>query len=311
MVQRYQPVRKGLLSKVQLEELCKLTPRKVIVDTLVSWLVIWLSWLTVPFIKNNLYYFMVFLLVGLSFHRLYIIGHDGLHRRLFNSRLINDLWNDIFVMCYLGASTGSNCRNHLLHHVHTCGSDDPDRYKYISSNKDSTLKFLSFYSGWGTLIKSLKNVYSSNKSPIRKSSSNNRFKDIMLILTLNIGLFLFHWMYIGPWSFLLLWLAPIYCMVYIGDLLRVFCEHNMPLSEQEADLKMRLITHTPSNLERAFFSPLNMNFHSEHHLWTAIPYYNLPNAHAIICNDPLYKEHVIIRESYVGYILQFLKKNRL
>jgi fatty acid desaturase len=51
-------------------------------------------------------------------------------------------------------------------------------------------------------------------------------------------------------------------------------------------------------------APMNMNYHTAHHLWPSIPYYNLPTA------DRLMREHpgaagLEWRGSYFAYLLTY------
>ena len=62
----------------------------------------------------------------------------------------------------------------------------------------------------------------------------------------------------------------------MGDLVRSVLEHAQPESDAKAD-QHRLTTFLSNPIEKIFFAPMNMNYHAVHHLWTSIPYYNLPD----------------------------------
>ena len=47
----------------------------------------------------------------------------------------------------------------------------------------------------------------------------------------------------------------------------------------------RLNTRTVLMIPVSRFIYLNMNYHLEHHLFTMVPYYNLPKLHALIAHD--------------------------
>jgi len=75
-----------------------------------------------------------------------------------------------------------------------------------------------------------------------------------------------------PWYlYPLLWVAPIY-FVFVGDEIRAFCDHAVPrVPDEEADAQ-RLVSFVPGAVEAAFFSPHNMCYHAEHHIWPGVPY---------------------------------------
>jgi fatty acid desaturase len=118
-------------------------------------------------------------------------------------------------------------------------------------------------------------------------------------LTLIIGL---TWVF-GWWGWPLMWAVPVYCFTYLGDSIRSFAEHSHPQADVLAD-EHRLITYVSNPLERMFFAPMHMNFHAAHHLWTSIPYYNLPIADREMRAHPLAAK-LEWRRSYVGYLLRY------
>lgn len=315
MTQHYHPLRKNLLTKEELASLSTLQPLHVVKDTLLSWAIIISTWLLVAKFNNPLIAVLGFFVVGASCYRLYIIGHDGLHRRLFNSKWLNDLWGDIFILSFIGASTAKNRHNHMTHHIHTCEMEDPDRYKYQSNGKETLWKLLKVLLNWKTLRNAVTNVYQTTTSSSSSSKPDSTaevklastISKVLLIVSMNLIVLLFHWFFLGLWSYVFLWLLPIFLCVYLADLFRVFCEHSMLDDTEAADQKMRLVSFVPGLLERAFIAPLNMNFHAEHHLWTAIPYYKLKFAHSLCANKPLYIEHVELRRSYFGHCARFLR----
>jgi fatty acid desaturase len=49
---------------------------------------------------------------------------------------------------------------------------------------------------------------------------------------------------------------------------------------------------------------MNMNCHAAHHIWTSIPYYNLPAADLELQSSPA-ADGLIWRGSYLGYLLGY------
>src|SRR5262249_35456749 len=108
---------------------------------------------------------------------------------------------------------------------------------------------------------------------------------------------------IGWWAWPLLWLTPIYVFTFLADNLRSFAEHSHPESDAAAD-QHRLITFVSNPLERLFLAPMNMNYHAVHHLWTSIPYYNLPQADQELRGQSA-AAGLEWRRSYLGYLWRY------
>ncbi|HIA55538.1 MAG TPA: hypothetical protein EYN91_26230 [Candidatus Melainabacteria bacterium] len=102
------------------------------------------------------------------------------------------------------------------------------------------------------------------------------------------------------WSYLVLWIAPIYVCVFCADEIRAFCDHAVPMMPDDKADDMRLVTYVPSFIEATVFSPHNMNYHAEHHLWPKLPYYNRPMAHAAIKS----RREITVRNSYVAFLIR-------
>ena len=111
---------------------------------------------------------------------------------------------------------------------------------------------------------------------------------------------------IGWWAYPVLWLLPVYSFMFLGDNFRSFAEHSHPEGDPAAD-RHRLITYTSNPLERMLVAPMNMNYHTAHHLWPSIPYYNLPIADAEIRSRPE-AAGLEWRNSYFAYLARYWSK---
>jgi fatty acid desaturase len=315
--QHYAPYRVNVLTREQLRHLNNLTPSIAVRDTLVNWAIIIMGWSAVALKPTWWMVFLAVVLVGTRYYALSIIGHDGLHRRLFKSRYINDLWADLTIFGPVCAITRVNRINHIEHHWVTCLPNDPDRHKYVHDHKETTVWFLFFLSGLQSLRPSFRNIFLKNRgnTPAAGDADTREIpreryypRDLAIIAGWQFVLIVGLSQAIGWWAYPVLWLLPIYMFAYRADLVRVFCEHSMLVPDAEADRRQRLITYTSNAFERQFFAPYNMNFHAAHHLWPSIPYYNLAEADRLIRNwvdGHGRNESFIWRRSYVGYIVSY------
>jgi fatty acid desaturase len=301
--------RHSLLSPAQIKQLSTLQPRRAIFDAAICWtcilaafgLVAWhAAWWTV---------LLAIPVIGNRFYALFLIAHDGMHRRLFPTVQRNDFWTDVLVLGAIGAINRINNRNHLMHHRQLATPEDPDRHKHACFNKSDRLEFVEFLSGLTSVWSSAKAVFVTRgrKRAEKLSTSPNAasytLRDFVILASWFVLLAGGLTWFIGWWAYALLWIFPVYAFMYLGDNFRAFAEHSHPESDQAAD-RHRLITYASNPLERMLVAPMNMNFHTAHHLWPSIPYYNLPAADRLIRTHPAAAD-LEWRGSYFAYLLTY------
>ena len=305
----YVKLRRELLPPERVRELSRLKPWRLAIDTAVCWAMICGAWALVAFKPTWWSVLLAIPIVGTRYYALWVIGHDGLHRRLFSKTKHSDLFSDLFVFGAIGAITRLNNRNHLDHHLHLATSLDPDRHKHGSFNKTSLFELIGFLTGASSLLRSVKNVFtkkagSSGTAPTRRYT----LRDVVILLAWQVALIGGLTWSIGIWAWPVLWLFPVYVFTFLGDNARAFVEHSHPESDALAD-RHRLVSVISNPVERLFFAPMNMNLHTAHHLWPSIPYYNLPTADGEMRLLPAALE-IDTRRSYVGYIWHYMRNLR-
>ena len=314
MAQTYEPYRSKVLSKEQLQQLNSLKPLLAVVHTLLNWSLIFLAWLLVSQTKEVWLIVLAIPWIGTRFYALFIIAHDGLHRRIFPNRTMNDLWNDAFILGAIGAITRINRSNHMTHHSNLATPEDPDRFKYLNQNKNTHLLFASFLTGLSFVFRAVVNVFvdqgndTKEKKFVKSNRDSYQFRDIIILIAWQVILIGGLSYFIGWWAYPVLWLLPVYLFVFVADLVRVFSEHSMPIADDLADKSIRLISFESNFLEKQFFAPNNMNFHAVHHLWPSIPYYNLPTADALVRDSSVALTGLLWRKSYLGYLLDYWRE---
>ncbi len=276
----YREFRERLLDPERVRHYSRLRPSRVVFDTLRCWASILAAWTAVAIWTEWWVVLISIPTIGTQFYALFVIGHDGMHRRLLPSVRSNDLFNDLFALGPIGAITRINNRNHLAHHRHLSTELDPDRHKHCSYNKRTRLRFVTFLTGLANVYPVIRNVFlRQHFEPANPREMRPRYsiRDIAIIMGWQAALIGGLTLAIGWWAFPVLWLMPCYLFMYLTDLSRSFMEHSHPEPDEEAD-DHRLITYRSNFFERLLFAPMNMNYHTVHHLWPSIPYYNLPAA---------------------------------
>ncbi len=278
----YVPYRKALLPGWRVRELSRLRPWRVIVDASFCWLWIVAAWTVVAIWPTWWTVLLAIPLIGSRYYALLIIGHDGIHRRLFRSPLWNDWFADLVVFGPVAAITRINNQNHLGHHHHLATPADPDLHQFTCTNKYEWPLLLAHLSGASSFWRSFNNVFLKRRNAELElagasSAASYTARDLAIIVLWQVALIGGLSGLVAWWAYPVLWLVPLYGFAFVPDNLRAFAEHSQPEPDNLADAH-RLITFISNPLERLFIAPLNMNYHAAHHLWPSIPYYNLPAA---------------------------------
>jgi fatty acid desaturase len=305
----YVPYRTTLLTPERVRELSRLRPGVAVRDSARHWLLILAAWTLAAMYPAWWVLLLAAVVVGTRYYALFIIGHDGLHRRIFPAQAANDLFNDAVILAPIGAITRINNRNHLLHHRHLGTEQDPDRLKHACVNKADRLALVGFLTGITSAWRAVYHVFFANRAAARtgagdaKAAGRYTARDLALLLGWQAALVTGLTLAFGWWGYPLMWLAPVYVLTFLADNFRSFVEHSHPEADDKAD-HHRLITFESNPVERMFLAPMNMNLHVAHHLWVGIPYYNLPAADAEMSRHPLAAQ-LERRGSYLGYLVRY------
>lgn len=300
--QTYAPLRRGLLDEDELREAQRLQPWRAALHVALLWLQILLAWSVVARHPSWWTVLLALPVVGTRYYALFIIGHDGLHRRLCRSVGLNDLWNDLLMLGPIGAVTRLNRHNHIAHHRHAATAADPDRYKYLRAHRAGGLTYALTLTGLPFVWRAVRNVFGAPAAAKTPRGQGYRARDIAILAGWQLALFAGLTAAIGWWAYFVLWWLPVYCFTFAADITRVFAEHATLGSEAEADRAMRLVSFRSNWLERAFFAPMGMNHHAAHHLWPGIPFYRLRETEARLAGRPLARA-IEWRGSYVAFLL--------
>jgi len=243
-----------------------------------------------PFTNSGFKYFAYFSILffqGLWYYRLYIVGHEASHRKLFmGNQLTNDLIGSILLLPLM---TPINIyrKIHMFHHGFNRTDDHTSALDTYTTKKITPLKKIYFFTLWyisifmgGLFIHSLVSVIlflfippkvSIKISPAFKGWTwGDQFKAIALFL-LGIG---FHYSIYYQYGFdIYLWVLgyPLLSFAWILSIL-VYIFHYKTTVGKEVRFNVRSVHRLP------FFSWVLMNFneHATHHQYPNIPWYDLP-----------------------------------
>lgn len=227
-------------------------------------------------------------------HALMVLTHEGIHKRLSRSLRLND-WLARLTMAYpVWISLAKWRFIHLYHHQYTHTAEDPDRAiyaRYPLTSKKLLHLLLRDLCGLN-VIATLKYFIDI---PLLTPAFNRRFLGEtraaqyqhgadMRAFTLFWGLLVTGAVCYGDsrvWLwFALYWLVPYCTVTQIFFRIRGAIEHGNVPEPQNPYRQTRTYTMLP--LLGCFFSPKQVNFHLEHHLYPSVPFYNLPKLHALL-----------------------------
>jgi fatty acid desaturase len=233
------------------------------------------------------------ILIGAVVQALVILMHEGVHGNLFRRDGL-DRW----VGFLLGAPGLFSCAAyrtcHLLHHRYNRSPKDPDEFANLSRSR--RVVSAAFY-GW-LVVGVVAYLVHVPLTAIWRGTPRQRRAvavEYVLLALLYGGTFLAAWRFGFLEAVLRCWIVPLAVAVLFGGV-RGWAEHAMtrpghPLTQT------RTVT---SNGVVSFFM-CNLNYHLEHHLHPAMPWYNLPRLHELL-GDEYRRAGSFVYRSYLRFM---------
>ena len=227
-----------------------------------------------------------------------IIMHDASHRSLFKTKWLNETLTDWLCARPIWNDLHKYRLHHIQHHRETSAAGDPDLSLvagFPTSKKSLMRKFMRDLSGvtgvkfaLGRVLMDIEKMEWTVSNDRRWIDQTGRhWSDYPKIFLKNSGgamlsnaaLFSVLWatghpkLY-GLWVLAYLTPFPLFLRI------RSIAEHaGMPTS-QSALSNTR--TTKAGYIARALVAPIHVNYHKEHHLMAAVPYFKLPRMHQIL-----------------------------
>jgi fatty acid desaturase len=283
-------------------DLMALTPRLVAFNLAylaAAWIVA-LGAIAVFWVHPAWYTFaLAFVVVSSRQQALLNCEHEAVHRKFLPSRRWNDLAGTFLTAAPVGSPFGAAQARHLSHHRLLATAEDPDAVLHSGEDK-STRRGLARYFISGLLGGYAGMVLMGPRAPQAAATAGTARRDLAALAIVQgliaVGLTLAT----AWWVYPALWLAPLATTTALAHLVRSYVEHAITDSETGGHAN-RLITIKSNWLERAFFSPYNMNYHAEHHLIPSVPAPRLRRLQKRLAGTPDLPP-VLERSSYAGAI---------
>ncbi|MGA7872832.1 MAG: fatty acid desaturase family protein [Candidatus Binatus sp.] len=257
-------------------------------------------WLCQRFWHPMLYVFAV-AFIGARQHALLVLMHDGVHYRLLRNRRLNDWMSEVVLAWPHLVAARQYRKNHFAHHRYLNTPDDPDLRRRAG---DAAWVFPQATPGMAKLL--LRDVTGLNALALLKLAASVASADTVPtgFLVARYGFYaaaLGAIAYAGALEgFALYWLVPMFTWLVLIMRIRSIAEHHA-IEPGDSAYPLTRTTHA-SWLERIFLAPKNVNYHIEHHFFPSVPFYRLPELHAILMSKPEFREGAHITSSYRGVL---------
>jgi fatty acid desaturase len=293
------------LSKEELTELSAVNPLRACFHVAAEWALIAATiYLCQRFWHPMLYVFAVVFIASRQ-HALLVLMHDGVHYRLLRNRRLNDWMSEVLLAWPHLVSARKYRKNHFGHHRHLNTAEDPDLMRragdpvWVFPQAVPTLARTLFRDAVGlnapALLKLAASVAKADAVPKWFLAARYAFYAAVLGIVIYAG---------GLEVLVLYWIVPMFtCLVLIMRIRSIAEHHAIEIGEPQTAYP-RTRTTDATWLERIFLAPKNVNYHIEHHFFPSVPFYRLPELHAILMSKPGYREGAHVTRTYWGVLAE-------
>lgn len=253
---------------------------------------------------HPLLYLVTVMWVGARQQGLAVLMHEGAHHLLFRHRRWNDLVAEVLLGWPIGVSMQSYRSMHFRHHRYTNTDQDPD---WVRNRPDA----LRAVRSWGEALQILAGFRGEQRQLLKMVMSFRRDHTTgggpgWVVARLSCyGLVLGAITSFRFWAaFVLYWVVPLTTWFLVIMRLRGIAEH---FAVEKEAVGVSRTTHL-SLWERLFVAPHNVNYHIEHHLYPSVPFYRLPELHALLMNEHIYRAKAHVTHTYGGVLRECLLK---
>ncbi len=221
----------------------------------------------------------------------FVLAHDAAHYRMYETRWLNDLVGRA-VGTAVGISTCTYRVVHRLHHNHLYEAQDPDiplhggyprGAGYLAKKLAKDLLGFTAYKTYAYFFgaPAINDDDGGNANrPLNDTAPALRAaarRDRWVVVAFHVAAPMVAFAAGYGIEYLLLWVLPLVTVLQPMLRLRAICEHGA-VDDLRSPLKAARTNTGPAWLMWLFF-PHHVHYHIEHHLYPAIPHYNLAAAH--------------------------------
>lgn len=286
--------------------------------------------------------FFLWPVIGWLQYRIVISGHEAVHKTLCYPEGLNEFFG-ITGQALVGVNFAAYRLQHMDHHKAAESEQDPDSHIYrgIVETPRGLRRTLVWTAGtlFEILVKIRQKGTGGYGSKRKVSDKVKRDKvlhtGLVLLLQSSIlvatGFGLAHMMsvdliemvdkgFVGwahiliglPAGYLLFWFGPLAVFAVFLNRSRILIEHGLPLAlakempEGWGGKRIPTVDIVPGRLEQELFAPFSFNYHCAHHLFMAVPHYNLAKLRALCIEHKVSGYHEI-QGSYLQALMRTMR----
>ena len=263
-----------------------------------TWAVIAGAFAVLAIWPNPLTFLLAAVVIGGRQLALAILMHEAAHRTLFVKNYMNDVVADWLCAKPMGADVARYKKHHLGHHAHTGTEDDPD----LSLAPDRPMTRRSLVRKFARDLLGLTGIkrvfgqfliycevleYTVSTETKRRPRNGRRFPDYARAFVRNASGFAITNLAMAGALYATgqLWVYSVWVVAYLTTFslflrIRSLAEH--ACTERSANELKNTRTTSAGLLARMTVAPIRVNYHLEHHLLVAVPYFRLPELHRML-----------------------------
>lgn len=288
------------ISKPLVLELSKRKPYVSVLHLVLEWAFITALIVLSEYVDHIAFYLLSVVLIAARMHAIGTLAHEAVHYLLVKNKKWNDTIAELFITWPLFYSFKNYRKYHLLHHNYLSTEKDPDvqghqqypEFQFPISRSWMVWILIKDMLGINYLIYHVPMLFSGAFWKQLFSS----FNGVMMIYYAIIGAIIFYFNL--EMHFLIYWFIPFITWLRVIQRVRTIAEHNAVSSQALIGTRTTLTTF----VDVIFFGPKNTNFHTEHHLYPSVPFYNLPILHQELMKSANYKNSIHLTKGYFNVI---------
>ncbi|MGH7931839.1 MAG: fatty acid desaturase family protein [Candidatus Binataceae bacterium] len=278
------------LDSGKVRELSRLSPARSAFHVALEWIIIFAAIFVSHRISNPLAYIAAIILIGSRQHALLLLMHEAAHRRLFNSKRLNDWICEVLVTWPVLVSLRAFRHTHLQHHRHlnlpTDGDlrkklEDPD-WHFPLPRRRLLWSLAKQFTGLG--IWYVLKIFRYGNADAEASGQTRRYRLARVAYYISVLAVIVYFRVLT--LFLVYWIVPLLTCLIAFNRMRVLSEHP-PI--ERASVYGVICTYRLSLIERILFAPKNCHYHIEHHSYPSVPFFNLGKLHRELKTNSEYR----------------------
>ena len=304
------------LTKRELRELSAINPIVSCLHICAEWNLILATVYLCERFWNPFLYLLAVALIGARQHALLILVHEGAHYRLFQNKQLNDWAAELLLAWPCLVSARAYRQNHFAHHRYLNTDRDPD---WARKQGDAAWVFPKQWSQLAALLlRDLSGLGAMTFLRIVRKLSSNDNGISRKYLGLRYGFYVAVVLAIVSAGetklFAIYWLVPMFTWLILIFRVRSIAEHSA-IERGYVQVKCGKYAHTRTThvsvIERLFVAPKNVNYHIEHHFYPSVPFYRLPQLHAVLLSKPGFRESAHLTNTYWGVLREAIGRTAL